>query len=159
MCPACLLNGLLWVELLYRAEHARYQLSWEGEGRRKSAYGSSWALRHVFPLGSVGTPLCICCNKHCLEVQGAGSCEVFYEIFVHRVVLGTNTGNSVSTFLSPSTHVVGRYQVCCRGNENKVWNGGSLGGHSHKFTDSLMQEPHFYICSVPMPVPCDVYTK
>lgn len=107
--PACLLNGLLWVELLYRAEHARYQLSWEGEGRRKSAYRSSWALRHVFPLGSVGTPLCICCNKHCLEVQGAGSCEAFYEIFVSRVVLGTSIGNSVSAFLSPSTHVVRRY--------------------------------------------------
>lgn len=148
--PACLLNGLLWIELLYRrhifiagAKHARYQLSWEGESRRKSAYGSSSVLCHLFPLGSIGMPLCICCNKHCLEGQGAGSCEAFCEIFVHRVVLGTNIGNSVSAFLSPSTSVVRRYPgVLLRKLEQGVewrvpWD------HSHKFTDSLMQEPRF----------------
>lgn len=108
--PGCLLNGLLWVELLYRrhvfiagAKHARYHLSWEGESRRKSAYGSSSVLCYLFPLGSIGMPLCISCIRH------AGSCEAFYEIFVHRVVLGTNIGNSVSAFLSPSTNVVRRY--------------------------------------------------
>lgn len=89
--------------------------------------------------------LCFRCIKHCLEVQGAECCEVFYGIFEPRVVLRTSIGNSVLAFLFPSTNMVRWYsEVLLEGLEQGV--GGQVPlDQSRKFTHSLIQESHFYV--------------